>query len=178
MVEVAYGASVELPPDAVDRVRAARVVVQAKVDAGETVYGVTTGFGSLANVRIPPEQAEQLQLGIVRSHAAAVGPPLSREEARAMLFLRAHVLALGHSGVRVEIVERMVEMLNRDLVPVVPEQGSLGASGDLAPLAHLALPLVGRGEVLVDGRPLRQRTPWVRRACRGSPCRRRRAWPW
>ena len=149
---MARGASVELSPDAVERVRAARVVVQAKVDAGETVYGVTTGFGSLANVRIPPEQAEELQLGIVRSHAAAVGPPLSRDEARAMLFLRAHVLALGHSGVRVEIVERMVEMLNRDLVPVVPEQGSLGASGDLAPLAHLALPLVGRGEVLVDGR--------------------------
>ncbi|TMK29392.1 MAG: histidine ammonia-lyase [Actinobacteria bacterium] len=152
VVAVARGASVELSPDAIERVRAARVVVQAKVDAGETVYGVTTGFGSLANVRIPPEQAEELQLGIVRSHAAAVGPPLSREEARAMLFLRAHVLALGHSGVRVEIVERMVEMLNRDLVPVVPEQGSLGASGDLAPLAHLALPLVGRGEVLVDGR--------------------------
>jgi histidine ammonia-lyase len=154
VVAVARGASVELPPDAVERLRVARVVVQAKVDEGETVYGVTTGFGSLANVRIPPEQAEQLQLGIVRSHAAAVGPPLSREEARAMLFLRAHVLALGHSGVRVEIVERMVEMLNRDLVPVVPEQGSLGASGDLAPLAHLALPLVGRGEVLVDGRPV------------------------
>jgi len=151
---VARGASVELPPDAVERVRAARVVVESKVHAGETVYGVTTGFGSLANVRIPPEQAEGLQLGIVRLHAAAVGPPLSREEARAMLFLRAHVLALGHSGVRVEIVGRMVEMLNRDLVPLVPEQGSLGASGDLAPLAHLALPLVGRGQVLVDGRPV------------------------
>jgi histidine ammonia-lyase len=152
VVAVARGEPVELPPDAVERVRAARVVVESKVDAGETVYGVTTGFGSLANVRIPREQAEALQLGIVRSHAAAVGPALSREEARAMLFLRAHVLALGHSGVRVEIVARMVEMLNRDLVPVVPEQGSLGASGDLAPLAHLALPLVGRGQVLVDGR--------------------------
>ncbi len=154
VVAVARGASVDLPPDVAERVRAARMVVESKVDAGETVYGVTTGFGSLANVRISPEHAEQLQLGIVRSHAAAVGPPLSREEARAVLFLRAHVLALGHSGVRVEIVERMVEMLNRDLVPVVPERGSLGASGDLAPLAHLALPLVGRGEVLVDGRPV------------------------
>ncbi|MBI2237852.1 MAG: histidine ammonia-lyase, partial [Actinobacteria bacterium] len=126
-------------------------VVEAKVAAGETVYGVTTGLGSLANVRIAPEQAAELQHGILRSHAVAVGPPLSREEARAMLLLRAHVLALGYSGVRVEIVERMIEMLNRDLVPVVPEQGSLGASGDLAPLAHLALPLIGHGEVLVGG---------------------------
>ena len=133
--------------------------------SNETVYGVTTGFGSLANVRIEPAQADALQHGIVRSHATAVGRPLSREEARAMLLLRAHVLALGHSGVRVEVVERMVEMLNRDLVPVVPEQGSLGASGDLAPLANLALPLLGRGELLVDGEPVaRRRGPRARRA--------------
>ena len=128
-------------------------MVERAVASNETVYGVTTGFGSLANERIEPDQADALQLGIVRSHATAVGPPLSREEARAMLLLRAHVLALGHSGVRAEVVERMVEMLNRDLIPVVPEQGSLGASGDLAPLANLALPLVGRGELLVDGTP-------------------------
>jgi histidine ammonia-lyase len=126
-------------------------VVDDAVASNLTVYGVTTGFGSLAQVRIDPEQADALQVAIVRSHATAVGRPLSREEARAMLLLRAHVLALGHSGVRAEIVERMVEMLNRDLVPVVPEQGSLGASGDLAPLAHLALPLLGRGEVLEGG---------------------------
>ncbi len=126
-------------------------MIERAVASNETVYGVTTGFGSLANQRIEPDQADALQLGIVRSHATAVGPPLSREEARAMLLLRAHVLALGHSGVRAEVVERMVEMLNRDLIPVVPEQGSLGASGDLAPLANLALPLVGRGELLVDG---------------------------
>ncbi len=148
---VAAGEPVELSAAAALRMRASRAVVEAKVAAGETVYGVTTGLGSLANVRIAPEQAAELQHGILRSHAVAVGPPLSREEARAMLLLRAHVLALGYSGVRVEIVERMVEMLNRDLVPVVPERGSLGASGDLAPLAHLALPLIGHGEVLVGG---------------------------
>lgn len=152
VVAVARGAAVELSARAAERMRAARAVIEAKVAANETVYGVTTGFGSLANVRIAPEQVEALQHGIVRSHATAVGRPLSREEARAMLLLRAHVLALGHSGVRVELVERMVDMLNRDLVPVVPEQGSLGASGDLAPLANLALPLIGRGEILVDGR--------------------------
>jgi histidine ammonia-lyase len=154
VVAVSRGAAVELPPAAVERIGAARRVVEATVESNATVYGVTTGFGSLANVRIAPEQADALQEGIVRSHATAVGRPLSREETRAMLLLRAHVLALGHSGVRVEVVERMVEMLNRDLVPAVPEQGSLGASGDLAPLANLSLPLLGRGELLVDGVPV------------------------
>ena len=148
VVAVARGAPVELPASARDRVVAARDVIERVVASGETVYGVTTGFGSLADVRIEPSQAAALQLGIVRSHATAVGRPLSREEARAMLLLRAHVLALGHSGVRPLIVERMVEMLNRDLIPAVPEQGSLGASGDLAPLANLALPLIGLGELL------------------------------
>lgn len=148
VVAVARGASVELPAPARDRVVAARDVIERVVASGETVYGVTTGFGSLADVRIEPSQAAALQLGIVLSHATAVGRPLSREEARAMLMLRAHVLALGHSGVRPLIVERMVEMLNRDLIPAVPEQGSLGASGDLAPLANLALPLIGHGELL------------------------------
>ena len=118
------------------------------VASGEVVYGVTTGFGALANVRIDPARAADLQQGIVRSHATAVGPPLSLEEARAMLLLRAHVLALGHSGVRPEIVELMVDMLNAGVIPAVPEQGSLGASGDLAPLASLALPIIGEGEVL------------------------------
>jgi histidine ammonia-lyase len=152
VVAVARGARVELAEDAARRIAVARAVVEDAVASGATVYGVTTGFGSLAAVRVEPSEADALQQGIVRSHATAVGRPLSREEARAMLLLRAHVLALGHSGVRVEIVERMVEMLNRDLVPVVPEQGSLGASGDLAPLANLSLPLLGRGELLVDGR--------------------------
>src|SRR6185503_13695177 len=151
VVEVALGAEVELGSAASGRIGAARDVIERAVASNETVYGVTTGFGSLANQRIEPDQADALQLGIVRSHATAVGPPLSREEARAMLLLRAHVLALGHSGVRAGVVERMVEMLNRDLIPVVPEQGSLGASGDLAPLACLALPLIGLGRILTDG---------------------------
>ena len=147
---VAGGEAVALPPDAAGRMRASRALVEGVVRSNETVYGVTTGFGSLADVRIEPEQAATLQGRIVRSHATSVGPPLARDEARAMLLLRAHVLALGYSGVRVEIVERMVEMLNRDLIPAVPEQGSLGASGDLAPLASLALPLIGSGRLLAD----------------------------
>ncbi len=153
VVEVARGADVELGSGATSRIEASRDVVERAVAANRTVYGVTTGFGSLANERIEPAQADALQEGIVRSHATAVGRPLSREEARAMLLLRAHVLALGHSGVRPLVVDRMVEMLNRDLIPVVPEQGSLGASGDLAPLANLALPLLGRGELLADDGP-------------------------
>ncbi|MBI4259830.1 MAG: histidine ammonia-lyase [Actinobacteria bacterium] len=151
VVAVADGARVALAVEAAGRMRASRELVERKVAAGETVYGVTTGFGSLAGVRISPEQAAALQSAIVRSHATAVGPLLSRREARAMLLLRAQVLALGYSGVRVELAERMADMLNRDLVPAVPEQGSLGASGDLAPLAHLALPLLGLGEVLDPG---------------------------
>jgi histidine ammonia-lyase len=154
VVAVARGEHVELSPDAADRMRASRALVDEKVASAETVYGVTTGIGSLATVRIAPEQAARLQFDLVRSHATAVGPPLSREEARAMLLLRAHVLALGHSGVRPLVVERMVEMLNRDLIPAVPQQGSLGASGDLAPLAHLALPLIGLGQLLGPAGPL------------------------
>jgi histidine ammonia-lyase len=147
---VAEGAPVTLPDLARARVAAGRAVVEDAVASGATIYGVTTGFGSLADVRIEPDKAAELQHGIVRSHATAVGPPLSREEARAMLLLRAHELALGHSGVRPELVDLMVEMLNRDVIPAVPQQGSLGASGDLAPLANLALPLIGAGEVLAD----------------------------
>jgi histidine ammonia-lyase len=150
---VARGEPVVFEREAATRVRAARDVVERAVAEGRTVYGVTTGFGALSDTRIEPSEAAELQHRILRSHATAVGHPLSREEARAMLLLRAHVLALGHSGVRPLVVERMVEMLNRDLIPAVPEQGSLGASGDLAPLACLALPLIGEGRLLDgDGR--------------------------
>jgi histidine ammonia-lyase len=147
---VARGAPVALGDGARGRVRAARDVITRAVAQGATIYGVTTGFGALADTRIEPSQASALQHGIVTSHATAVGPDLSRPEARAMLLLRAHVLALGHSGVREDVIDRMGEMLNRDLIPAVPQQGSLGASGDLAPLACLALPVIGRGRVLTD----------------------------
>jgi histidine ammonia-lyase len=155
VVAVARGERVELADDIGARIDAAREVVRTKAEAGETVYGVTTGFGSLAEVRIERDATAELQHAILRSHATSVGRPLAHDEARAMLLLRAHVLALGHSGVRREVVERMVELLNRDLIPVVPERGSLGASGDLAPLAALALPLIGGGSLVVDGRPMR-----------------------
>ena len=148
VVAVAGGAPVSFGDDARVRVAAARAVIDDAVASGDTIYGVTTGFGALAHTRVEPTQASTLQHGIVRSHATAVGATLPREEARAMLLLRAHVLALGHSGVRPEVVDLMVAMLNEDVVPAVPQQGSLGASGDLAPLANLALPLIGHGEVL------------------------------
>ncbi len=149
----ADGAEVAFEGPARERVTAARRTVEEAVAAGATVYGVTTGFGALAGTRIDPSDASRLQHGILRSHATAVGPLLTRRETRAMLLLRAHVLALGHSGVRPEVVDLMIEMLNRDVVPAVPQQGSLGASGDLAPLATLALPLIGLGRVLVGDGP-------------------------
>ena len=150
VAEVATGGPVTFDRAARDRVVDARRVIDAAVADGRTIYGVTTGFGALADTVVDPTHAAELQHGIIASHATAVGRPLSRAEARAMLLLRAHVLALGYSGVRTDVVDLMVEMLNRDVVPVVPQQGSLGASGDLAPLAYLALPIIGHGEVLVD----------------------------
>jgi len=154
VVAVARGERVELSPRARGRIERSREVVERKVSAGETVYGVTTGLGSLANVRLAPGEVRRLQHDLLRSHAVGVGPALGDQEVRAMLLLRAHVLALGHSGVRPVVVERLLEFLDRDLLPVVPEQGSLGASGDLAPLAHLALPLIGEGQVSFEGEPM------------------------
>jgi histidine ammonia-lyase len=137
------------------RMQEARDVVERLVAAGEIVYGVTTGFGALATRFIPPEDAARLQENLLRSHAAGVGAPLPVEVVRAMLLLRANTLALGHSGCRPIIVDRLLAFLERGVHPVVPEQGSVGASGDLAPLAHLALPVVGRGWVDLGG----QRVP-------------------
>jgi histidine ammonia-lyase len=151
VLAVARGEPVELSPKARARMEASRAVVVRKVEAGETVYGVTTGLGSLANVRLEPDQVRRLQHDLLRSHAVGVGPPLHEWEVRTMLLLRAHVLSLGYSGVRPEIVERLLDFLNLEILPVVPEQGSLGASGDLAPLAHLAIPLIGEGEVSYRG---------------------------
>jgi histidine ammonia-lyase len=132
----------------------ARDVVQSAVDSSEVVYGITTGFGALASTHIGRDQTEALQYNLVRSHAAGVGEPLPDELVRAMLLLRARTLAQGHSGVRPEIVERLIEMLNLGILPLVPSQGSVGASGDLAPFAHLALPLIGEGKVRWNGEVL------------------------
>src|ERR1700719_755073 len=133
------------------QIEAARKVIENIVARDSVVYGVNTGFGKLSEVRIPNSEIRVLQLNLVRSHACGIGPALSEPEVRAMMLLRANVLALGFSGVRIEIVELLCEMLNRRVHPVVPEKGSVGASGDLAPLAHLALTLIGEGEAFFEG---------------------------
>jgi histidine ammonia-lyase len=146
------GAPVTLDPWARQRVQDARDVIVRLVDSGQVVYGVTTGFGALASTFVPAEHARELQQRLLQSHAAGVGQPFPREVVRAMLLLRANTLALGHSGCRPELIDRLCEFLRLGIHPVVPEQGSVGASGDLAPLAHLALPIIGRGEVELRGR--------------------------
>ncbi|MEA2577233.1 MAG: histidine ammonia-lyase [Chloroflexota bacterium] len=145
------GAPVALDPRARERMQEARDVIEELVADGAVVYGVTTGFGDLASTFIDPAQASQLQENLLMSHAAGVGAAFPPEIVRAMLLLRANTLALGHSGVRPLVVDRLLEFLDAGIHPVVPEQGSLGASGDLAPLAHLALPLIGRGHVEFRG---------------------------
>jgi len=142
---------VRLGEGVADRMGPARRVVDDALAAGDIVYGVTTGFGALATTRVEPEMSAEMQVALVRSHAAGVGQPLPDEMVRAMLLLRARTLSQGHSGIRPVVVERIVEFLQRDILPVVPGQGSVGASGDLAPFAHLALPLIGEGEVRVGG---------------------------
>ena len=132
------------------RILASRKLVEQIVARDEVVYGVNTGFGKLSEVGIPQSQLRQLQLNLVRSHACGIGNPLSEAEVRAMILLRANVLTLGFSGVRLEIIQLLCEMINRRVCPVVPEKGSVGASGDLAPLAHLALSLIGEGEVFFE----------------------------
>jgi histidine ammonia-lyase len=145
------GAHVSLDPDARARMQEARDVIEHLVAAGQVVYGVTTGFGALASTFIDPADTARLQENLLLSHAVGVGPHYPREVVRAMLLLRANTLALGHSGCRPLVVDRLLELLELGIHPIVPEQGSVGASGDLAPLAHLALPLIGRGEVELGG---------------------------
>ena len=145
------GVAVRLGEDARARMIEAREVVERLVAAGEIVYGVTTGFGDLATTFVSPADSAQLQENLLLSHAVGVGDPLPRDVVRAMLLLRANTLALGHSGCRPLLADRLCDLLRLGIHPVVPCQGSVGASGDLAPLAHLALPLTGRGEVEVGG---------------------------
>jgi histidine ammonia-lyase len=143
---------VSVAADALERMSASRAVIEQLVAAGDVVYGVTTGFGDLATRTIAPAEGARLQTNLLVSHAVGVGRPLPTEVVRAMLLLRANTLAVGRSGCRPLIVERLLDLLRLGIHPVVPEQGSVGASGDLAPLAHLALPLIGRGEVESAGR--------------------------
>ncbi len=146
------GADAELGADARTAMRAARELLETV--KGEHTYGVNTGFGRFVSAHIPDELAEELQLRLLRSHACGVGEPYPDEVVRAAMLLRANALAKGYSGARVETVELVLACLNRGVLPVVPARGSVGASGDLAPLAHLALPLVGEGRAVVDGRVL------------------------
>jgi histidine ammonia-lyase len=141
-----------LSPAARRAMTASRRVVDRAVRRGDRVYGVTTGFGKFADVAIPPHQIAELQRNLIRSHAAGVGPRLDAPDVRAMMVLRANALARGNSGIRVATVETLLALLAADVLPVVPSQGSVGASGDLAPLAHLALALIGEGRVVVRGR--------------------------
>src|SRR2546425_7609252 len=145
---------VELAPAAVNRMNASRAVVERLLASGATAYGINTGFGKLASVRISAEQVRQLQVNLVRSHASGVGEPLSETETRAMMLLRANALAKGLSGVRPVVVETLIKMLNARVHPVIPSQGSVGASGDLAPLAHLAHVVIGEGRALYRGEAL------------------------
>src|SRR5258708_1340428 len=156
------GEQVQLTASAIERMNASRAVVERLVASGATAYGINTGFGKLASVRISTEQVRQLQVNLVRSHACGVGAPLSEPETRGMMLLRANALAKGLSGVRPRVVETLCQMLNAKVHPVIPSQGSVGASGDLAPLAHLAQVIIGegratfRGEVLPGGEAMKR----------------------
>lgn len=148
------GGRVTCRPEAMGRVARARQVIDACVEENRVVYGITTGFGKLSNVRIEPDQLEQLQANLIRSHAVGTGNVLSPPEVRAAMLIRANVLAKGFSGVRPVVLETLVRMINRGVIPAIPEKGSVGASGDLAPSAHLALVLMGEGEATVAGERL------------------------
>ena len=145
------GATVGLAPSAAEKMNASRAVVEQVVASGTVAYGINTGFGKLASVRISAEQVRNLQVNLVRSHCCGVGTPLSLAETRAMMLLRANALAKGFSGVRPLIVETLCAMLNAGVHPVIPSQGSVGASGDLAPLAHLAAAVIGEGRAAYKG---------------------------
>ncbi len=150
---LAEGAPAALSPTARERVKPARALIEKAVRGKDPVYGVNTGFGALKSVRIADADLARLQVNLLRSHAAGAGPELERPAVRLMLALRAHSLAAGASGVRLELLEHLVAMLEHDLLPVVPSRGSLGASGDLIPLAHLGLGVIGEGEIRRAGRP-------------------------
>ncbi len=145
---------VELANEARVRIKASRAYIDGQIDKGEVIYGVNTGFGAFSNVRISPADIVQLQKNLIRSHSTGVGEFFTAAQTRAIMVLRANALARGHSGIRETVIEKILEFLNHNILPVIPQQGSVGASGDLAPLSHLALALIGEGEVWEDGKPV------------------------
>lgn len=149
---------VSLSADAQNKIKASRDFIEKKMQGNEAIYGVNTGFGAFSKVRINNEDLNQLQLNLIRSHACGVGQPLDKNWSRAILLLRANTLARGNSGIRLEVVEKILEFLNKDIIPVIPSQGSVGASGDLAPMAHIAMSLIGEGEVWKDNHPTKTET--------------------
>ncbi|MFW5904477.1 MAG: aromatic amino acid lyase [Candidatus Saliniplasma sp.] len=138
------GEEVEISEDCVEDIKKSRSIVEDTLESDEDVYGINTGFGELANVKIERDKTEQLQKNLVLSHASGVGEPLDEEIVRGVILLRANTLAKGYSGVRLKVIQGLVDMLNKNVHPVIPCQGSVGASGDLAPLAHMSLVLIGR----------------------------------
>lgn len=154
--EVAYAPDLEfqLDSNAEKKMAQSRHYIDVLLNSGEVMYGVNTGFGAFSETRISESDIKELQKNLIRSHCVGVGAPFSKSESRAIMFLRANTLAGGRSGVRPLVVQKILEFLNHDIIPVIPQQGSVGASGDLAPLAHLALALIGEGEVWYDNRQM------------------------
>ena len=152
VVQVArFGKKVEIADSAIEQIKKSRDVIENAIKEGRTVYGVNTGLGDLASVSIGPEDLAKLQVNLIRSHSAGVGQPFSVEVVRGMMLLRANALAKGYSGIRFETLVTLIGMLNSGVTPVVPQKGSVGSSGDLAPLAHMVLVLIGEGEAFYKG---------------------------
>ena len=151
---VSLGEKVEVASNAWNNVDASRMVVERILSSGETVYGINTGFGALVSEVIPEDDLATLQVNLIRSHACGIGERMSIQDTRAMMCVRANSLVKGNSGVKREIIEQIVTYLNEDIIPVIPRIGSLGASGDLAPLSHMALALIGEGEVWGTNGPI------------------------
>jgi len=161
------GQTCELHPSSRKAMLASRQYIERRLKEGEVIYGVNTGFGAFSSVQISHDEIIQLQKNLIRSHCVGVGEIFSREQTRAIMFLRANALARGHSGIRPEVVDKILEFLAADVLPVIPQQGSVGASGDLAPLSHLALGLMGEGEVVFKGE--RQETAKALKAAKIKP---------
>lgn len=151
---VRFGAKVEIAKESINDVKKARQFVDELVDSKKVVYGITTGFGKFSDIVISKEETKDLQTNLIISHACGVGEPLSEEASKAIMLLRVNNLIKGHSGIRLETVETLVQMINKDVIPVIPEKGSLGASGDLAPLSHMVLVMLGLGEAFYQGERL------------------------